>query len=317
MLKGLRFASDLQTGRRGLGRQRAAAAELELPRFPTRPGPAPPSPPSPPSPPLKAVDVGIAAAATATVQRGGSAWVLVANAAVLLFAESTRGLVLSSLFAFLSAAAPGCGLSATALLGAAVAAFSAGRLAASFLFGWVSERGFPYSALLQLSLLATLAGQLLYIAGDALPQGPLATSAIVFARTVVGFGSGILPTCRAVVVECSSVERRMRGLAQLSFFKYVGYAITPGLGAVLVGNVHIVGPLRFNSFTMPAWLSVVLCVVGIAMVRATFDPAFHSGKEMGKAPAPTPMEGDDVAPLVVASPLSLRFWMSLHGPLCS
>ena len=283
------------------------ACSASAPAAPPAPLLAPALPPPPPSP-----------------QRGGSPWVLTVNALALLFAESTRGLVLGSQFAFLAAAAAGEG-DAAALLGAAVASFSAGRLASSFVFGWLSESGFPYSALLQLTFLCTLLGQTLYVGADAMPRGLPAAVAIVVSRAVIGFGSGILPTTRSVVVECTPVERRMREYARLGFAKYVGYAITPGLGAVLNMDFTLQGRFHVNAFTAPAWIHMALCVVGIAMVRATFDADFRTvaKKKAGAGTTAAAAIGSGAGADNAAAPpsllargarlCSLGYLQSLHG----
>jgi MFS family permease len=257
---------------------------------------------------------GPAAPSQPAPQRGGSAYVLGVNALALLFAESTRGLVLSSQFAFLAAAAGGEG-SGAALLGAAVASFSAGRLVSSFVFGALSERGFPYSALLQLTFLCTLFGQLLYAGADAMPRGVAAAVAIVASRAIIGFGSGILPTTRAVVAECTTVEVRMREYARLGFCKYVGYAITPGIGTVLTMDTAILGRFRLNQYTAPAWIHMALCVLGIALVRGNFDPDFRTHAK--KAPAAKGPAGAAGAPATLCARAlrlcSPRYWRSQHG----
>jgi MFS family permease len=248
-----------------------------------------------------------------SLQRGGSRYVLFVNALALFFAESTRGLVLGSLFSYLRIAAFENGNGdATGLLGAAVAAFSGGRLISSFVFGHVSENGFPYSMLLQLTFLSTLIGQITYLAADAMPRGGLAAAIIVASRAIIGFGSGILPTARAVVVECSPIESRMRENARLGLFKYVGYAITPGLGAVLNFNITISGNFHINEFTAPAWIGLMMCILGIILVRFNFDPDFRSYKKKTKKSTHT---NDTSTQSQFLSLFSLEFWMSKHGSL--
>lgn len=201
---------------------------------------------------------------------------LAANALALLVAESSRGLVLASLYAYLKAVAPG---SPGAALGYAVAAFSAGRLASSYaLAALVDGAGWTFAGTLRAALALQAFGHVLYVLPNALGAGSGATALLVASRAVIGFGSGTLPTCRAVVAGATSTAERTRQLGVLSLAKYLGYAICPGIGAVLSFTIPL--PLlgaRFDidPFTAPAWLSVLLCGLGAAAVSRTF-PAYDA-----------------------------------------
>ena len=200
----------------------------------------PPAAPSPTPPP--------SASSTAT-----SPWrrrvLLASNAAALLLSESTRGLVLSSLFAYASRVAAGSGTDGAALLGYAVASFSAGRLVSSFALAAVAARGVPFARILSICFAVQVLGGVLYALCGSLGGGTGAAVLLVLSRFVVGFGSGVLPTCRAVVADVTEPAERTHTFAVLSFAKYAGYALVPGVG-VFFGE----------SSTVPAITSVAVWV---------------------------------------------------------
>ena len=148
---------------------------------------------------------------------------LYANCFALLVSESSRGLVLASLFAYAESVARGSSLSGRDLLGYAVASFSAGRLLSSVLLAVAAERGTPYARILVLCFVIQLLGLGLFLgAGESGASGALPAAALVVSRFVLGFGSGTLPTCRAVVADLTSTSERTRSFAALSFAKFFG-----------------------------------------------------------------------------------------------
>jgi len=209
----------------------------------------------------------------------GRRLLLAANAAALLLSESTRGLVLSSLFLLAERAARGSGLGGEALLGYAVAAFSAGRLASSFALAAVAARGVPYARILAVCFGIQAAGGALYALCGGLTGGPFIAFLLVFSRFVVGFGSGALPTCRAVVADVTAPAERTRAFAVLSFAKYAGYALVPGFG-VFFGEE----PLA------PAVAGVGVALAGLLIVALAFDGKV-AAKVSGAGAAPSAGEG--------------------------
>jgi MFS family permease len=206
---------------------------------------------------------------------------LAANAVALLLSESTRGLVLSSLFVLAARAASGSGLGGEALLGYAVAAFSAGRLASSFALAAIAARGVPYAHVLSACFAIQVAGGLLYafcssgLGAGADGGGGGAAALLVLSRLVVGFGSGTLPTCRAVVADVTAPAERTRAFAALSFAKYVGYALVPGIG-VFFGEEP----------ATPAIAGVAIALAGLLVVALAFDRTLASKVEAAVGPAP-------------------------------
>lgn len=194
--------------------------------------------------------------------------VLLANAAALLVAEASRGLVLASMYHYLCAVLePGGGTAADAgaWLGLAVAVFSAGRLVASVALAWAAERGTPYRRLLLATFALHAAGAAAYAGVAWLPAGGAAAAGLLVAsRFVVGCASGTLGTCRAVVADASAPETRTRAFAGLSLAKFVGYALTPGV-AVLI-----------TSDSAPGWVGVATCTLGALAVSWAFPRHFSA-----------------------------------------
>ena len=195
---------------------------------------------------------------------------LASNAFVLFVGEASRGLTLSSLAAYAVTLSPaGAG---AAVLSAGVSLFSVGRLAASFCLGELASRGVSYRTIVTACLLVQVLGNLLYALAAAAPASPGGVALFLLARLVLGFGSGTLGTCRAIVGEVTTANVRTREFAWLGFAKYVGYALTPILSIGLVGEWRV-GGLTVNTFTAPAWLGVLLCLAALVPVRLYFGSA--------------------------------------------
>ena len=196
------------------------------------------------------------------------------NAAALLIAEASRGLFIGSMFGYLQSISSD---NPTATLGWAVAMFSAGRLAASFALGSWAHAGASYATILQATFFIQILGNMMYIAAIFVPPQ---SSAILFviARLVVGFGSGTLGTCRAVVADITPSRERTAQLAWLSLAKFVGYALMPGAGIFWTMNWTLMG-IPINQFTAPGCFSVFLCVLGVILVRNSFDSSFASAAQ--------------------------------------
>ena len=227
--------------------------------------------------------------------------ILITNAVALLVAEASRGLFLGSMFGYLQVVSSE---NPTAILGWAVALFSVGRLIASFALGWWADAGTPYSTLLQATFFIQILGHVVYCLVHIFPLESSATP-FLLSRLVVGFGSGTLGTCRAVVADITQPQERTSHLASLSLAKFIGYALMPGAGIFWTMDWSVMG-IPINQFTAPAWVSIFLCLLGVLLVRNSFDPAFASApRPISQAPKlaqrPTPSlaagGGGDGAPL--------------------
>jgi Major Facilitator Superfamily len=196
---------------------------------------------------------------------------LLVNCFTSLVAESSRGLVLSSLYSYLIyLAGKDDGIK---YVGLCVALFSAGRLASSYMLAaMVDHGGVAYKTILLYCFILQIIGYLLYLIPENLGPGVASPMLVALARLIIGFGSGTLPTTRSVVVDLTEVNERTFEFSLLSFARYAGYALTPGLGALFIMDWQI-GIFEINAFTAPAWISIIMNTVAFFLVIATFDPA--------------------------------------------
>lgn len=224
---------------------------------------------------------------------------LTTNAIALFIGESSRGLFIASLFVYITALQASAesdasnAADATRTLGLAVSCFSWGRLIASFLLPFAIERGHSYRSLLQYTFLLQILGHLVYM----IPAGSGSVSSsdavVIVSRTLVGVGSGTLSMCRAVVAEITTTEDRMAQMAWLSFAKYAGYALCPGLSIILASIGGGLGAgFGMSEFTAPAWLSIAMCCLGMALVQAYFRPDVKPRAIAAAAPRDVPSTTD-------------------------
>lgn len=142
-----------------------------------------------------------------------------------------------------------------AAIGWVVALFSAGRLALSYVFGWAMYR-IPVYVLLTIALFLGVTGNALYAA--AIP----AIALIVYpARFISGAATGTLSVARALITIHTSDADRLRLMSCLDAVRFVGYAVSPGLGGVLTSFGSENPDSILNRFSMPAWF---LVIAGIA-----------------------------------------------------
>ena len=206
-----------------------------------------------------------------------------ANSLSMLISESSRGLVLPSLFAVCTSVSANSFLSPTSLLAACVASFSAGRLASSFLLAWMAGRGMRYTTILKLCFAVQLVSGTTYAIGGSL-SGSAAAALVLVSRFVLGGASGTLPVNRSVVADVTSTSERTREMAKLSLAKFIGYAITPVISVVPgVGD------------NVPAWINVGFAVIGYLVIAVWFDTSLASAKP--KVVEPLPATEDELVVL--------------------
>lgn len=149
---------------------------------------------------------------------------LTAAYGIVLVSEAARGLLLPSLYPHLLAAG-----GRPASLGALVAAFSVGRLAATVPLGWASDTA-SMRVVLAAACGLQVVGHLAYgaaVAGRA-PWGLIAS------RVVVGTGSATMSVCRSHVARAVGGGRDLTAhLGWLSGVQFIGFAVLPGVGGAL------------------------------------------------------------------------------------
>jgi MFS family permease len=196
---------------------------------------------------------------------------LLVTSFVSFISESSRGLFLSNLFSYMIYLT-GNATDALTLSGYSVAAFSLGKLVAAYVTAaMVDHGGVSYRTVLLYCFLVQIFSLILYL----LPYqfslyGGFGGFVIVFSRFLLGFGSGTTSTTRSIVVDLTDANERTRELSYLSFARYIGYAITPGLAAFSTMQWDIAG-IEVNAYTLPAWAAIFFNLVSFFLVFVTID----------------------------------------------
>ena len=190
--------------------------------------------------------------------------------AVLLLAESARGVVIGTLSLYLEELGGD-----SFFLGIAVSAFSVGRLIASFAFGALADF-WSTRAVLLLSSAACMAGNFLFCFAGAVSSKWV----LLFSRVLTGFGTGMLSVARTHVSVTTPSDERTLWMSWLGIVQFVGFAITP-----VVGNVHVkkvdFGFMVVNDYTFATLVLLMLEV--LVFVLLCFFMSHHSpGKEKAK-----------------------------------
>jgi len=173
----------------------------------------------------------------------------------LFIAESSRGLVVPSLFLYIASMGGDA-----RMVGIAVGGFSVGRLVGGVLFGWWFNR-FGGKWALACCLFVSILGNILYALGPVTH-----IYALIASRIITGFSTGILSVVRAVVAEMTTTEQRTKFMALSSAVQFLGFAIVPGLGAALAQIDFSVGKVPVDQFTSPGYLLVIVNTVMLAIV---------------------------------------------------
>ena len=192
---------------------------------------------------------------------------------VLLLAESARGVVIGTLSPYLTSLGGD-----SFFLGVVVAAFSVGRLIASFAFGLLSDYWTTRSVLL-LSTVGCMVGNFLYCFSATVSSKYL----LLCSRILTGFGTGMLSVARTHVSVTTPGEERTLWMSWLGIVQFVGFAITPVIGNVKVDvNLRI---LPVNTFTFATLLLLVLevllfvCLLVFMSKRSTVEEAERAAEQ--------------------------------------
>ncbi|CAK4068291.1 unnamed protein product [Aphanomyces euteiches] len=219
-----------------------------------------------------------------------------------LAAESSRGLVLPTLFLYCESL--GGGLSD---MGHATSVFSVGRLVASVFLGWLCDRVSFRTVHLVCAAISVL-GNLLYV----LPMPPtLAIPMLLLSRFVTGVGAGSLSVCRANIAVLTPKSLRLLCLNRLALVVFVGYALSPGLGGLFAHvDVQIVGNLHLTAFTAPGYILVVLNAASFVAMWFAFDCSITAADAPSKdEQAPEKTELDAIKQVTEDAPeLSCQFY---------
>eukprot|EP01038_Epipyxis_sp_PR26KG_P008453 gene8453-11431_t len=167
----------------------------------------------------------------------------------VLISDMTRGILFPSLWLMVQSMG-GNKISQ----GYAVAAFSAGRIIASPIFGYLSDI-YGYKFVMMLCSFIIIMGSLIYSSSSSIQL-------LIVGQLFMGFGAGNLGAARAYVAEYTARKKRTEQLAFLTAVQYSGFTVTPIIGAMITSNnqnLHAyIGFIHINKFTLPA-IFVAFC----------------------------------------------------------
>ncbi|GAB0488957.1 hypothetical protein MMPV_000170 [Pyropia vietnamensis] len=205
---------------------------------------------------------------------------------IVLTSEAARGLLLPSLYPHLLAAG-----GRPASLGALVAAFSVGRLAATVPLGWASD-----AASMRVVLAAAIALQVAGHLGYGAAVTGRAPWALIASRVVVGTGSATMSVCRSHVARAVGGGRDLTAhLGWLSGVQFVGFAVLPGVGGALAS---LPGGGVGGVWWVVAALVAANAMALVALATTYRDPPLERGGTHPSAPSSAPS-----SPAAQATPL--------------
>mmetsp|Transcript_30624 Transcript_30624/g.76849 ORF Transcript_30624/g.76849 Transcript_30624/m.76849 type:complete len:478 (-) Transcript_30624:147-1580(-) len=195
------------------------------------------------------------------------------NYLVTAVAESSRGLVLSSLWPYVKMLGGD-----KPFLGYVVGVFSIGRLLASLVFGYLSDRMTMRNVFL-ISLGVCAIGNLMYALAYYFDKEYL-----LLTRFVVGFGSGVVASARTHIAALTPPENRTKYLAWGAAAQFIGFAISPGIAIGLsYCNFSLLG-LKVTQETAPGYLLFLMCVgsaLAVFLKMASVSPQNTVGSKSG------------------------------------
>ncbi|ETV96649.1 hypothetical protein H310_10335 [Aphanomyces invadans] len=208
-------------------------------------------------------------------------------------AESSRGIVMPTLFLYCQS------LGGTLVdMGLLTSMFSVGRLISSFVFGWMCDR-YTFRTVYILSSSIGILGNVIYLFADSHVLSSL--EVLLVSRFIVGFGAGNRSVCRADVARMTSVEQRLKYITILCMVVFLGYALTPGMGAVLVGVDTSIMGLHLHELTAPGFTLTILNLMTLLFMILSYDESMNSDHAPVSTPVLTGKASKDPG---LASPLS-------------
>eukprot|EP01119_Soliformovum_irregulare_P009050 TRINITY_DN2216_c0_g1_i1.p1 TRINITY_DN2216_c0_g1~~TRINITY_DN2216_c0_g1_i1.p1 ORF type:complete len:461 (-),score=79.68 TRINITY_DN2216_c0_g1_i1:31-1413(-) len=175
---------------------------------------------------------------------------------VLFVAESSRGLVVPTLYLYVETVGGG-----KRVLGMVIAGYSVGRLFGSSLFGWLYNTKGGRFALVVSCAIAVL-GNFFY------SLAPLfGVWSIIVSRALVGLGSGVFSVARAMIADCTKVEERTRFMAYSSAVQFIGFALMPGAALIfLYIDIPITATYELDEYTLPGYVLALMNAIIVPIV---------------------------------------------------
>ncbi|RHY98608.1 hypothetical protein DYB37_010360 [Aphanomyces astaci] len=210
-------------------------------------------------------------------------------------AESSRGIVMPTIFLYCQS------LGGTLVdMGMLTSVFSVGRLISSFVFGWMCDR-YTFRTVYILSSSLGIVGNIIYLFAD--PHVLSSLQVLLISRFFVGFGAGNRSVCRADVARMTSVDQRLKYMTILCMVVFLGYALTPGMGAVLVGvDVNIFG-LHLHALTAPGFILSILNLITLTLMLFVYDESMNSDHAPISTPVLKKPSTTSKGPALLSSPL--------------
>lgn len=135
-----------------------------------------------------------------------------------------------------------------------VAIYSVGQFLASPIFGYWSNHA-PARLVIVVSLFISAIGNILYgFVGNL----PAAGWLMLLSRFLVGVGAGNVAVCRAYASEASSLSNRAGTMAKMSMAQGMGFVVGPIIGTILTFFNFKMGPIPFDQYTSPGFVSAIL-----------------------------------------------------------
>ncbi|CAM9773448.1 unnamed protein product, partial [Choristocarpus tenellus] len=162
--------------------------------------------------------------------------------------------------------------------GYCVGAFSFGRVFMAPIMGdWSTKRG--YGKILSFASLIICVGSMWYALASSTWQ------LVAAQQVVMGMGSGTLGVTRGYVANKSTTAQRTYLLANVTAVQYAGFTCMPFVGGFLsyiLGNrdIDMLGPLKLNQFTAPAYVMVCLSLVIFCLLNTVFQDSIPAPKKV-------------------------------------
>ncbi|DBA00113.1 TPA: hypothetical protein N0F65_000404 [Lagenidium giganteum] len=220
--------------------------------------------------------------------------------AVELASESSRGIVLPTLFSYSELLGGDM-----VFMGLLTALFSIGRFVSSLFFGWLSDR-ISFKHVYIISGTISVVGNLMYVLAYAKPFR--SKFMLGLSRTIIGFGAGNRGVCRANIAALTRLDQRLQYFTHFATVVFLAYALTPGLAGLFDGLdvTYLHGYLPINEYTAPGLVLAVSNLLTLFMATAVFDPTITRDDAPGSPPKPVQVDAtvqvEAAAPRAVPTP---------------
>ncbi|CAD5233830.1 unnamed protein product [Bursaphelenchus xylophilus] len=160
--------------------------------------------------------------------------------------------------------------------GAVIAIYSIGQLISSPLFGYWSTKSRGVKAPLVTCLILSMIGNFTYVLAEILPHN--ARYLVIFARLIVGIGSGNVSVLKSYVAMASTQQDRGRAFAFLTGGITLGQTTGPVLQLLftMIGypGIPMFGRMKFNMYTSAAYSAVAMNFLALFFLLGLFEEKY-------------------------------------------